>query len=49
MLSVLSDLLWSKVLIALLVGIGIWFTFATRFVQFRYFGKMFGILTANHH
>ncbi|ONM42844.1 sodium:alanine symporter [Halopseudomonas pachastrellae] len=49
MLSALSDLLWSKVLIALLVGIGIWFTFATRFVQFRYFGKMFGILTANHH
>ncbi|MAP30676.1 MAG: sodium:alanine symporter [Pseudomonas sp.] len=49
MLSVLSDLLWSRVLIALLVGIGIWFTFATRFVQFRYFGKMFGILTANHH
>jgi AGCS family alanine or glycine:cation symporter len=49
MLSVLSDLLWSKVLIALLVGIGIWFTIATRFVQFRYFGKMFGILTANHH
>ena len=49
MLSALSDLLWSKVLIAMLVGIGVWFTIATRFVQFRYFGKMFGILTANHH
>ena len=49
MLSALSDLLWSKVLIAMLVGIGVWFTIATRFVQFRYFGKMFGILTAKHH
>ncbi|WP_417526815.1 alanine/glycine:cation symporter family protein [Marinomonas shanghaiensis] len=49
MLSLLTDLLWSKVLIAVLIGIGIWFTFATRFVQFRYFGNMFGILTAKHH
>ncbi|MAC98481.1 sodium:alanine symporter [Pseudomonas abyssi] len=49
MLSALSDLLWSKILIAMLVGIGVWFTIATRFVQFRYFGKMFGILTAKHH
>jgi len=49
MLSLLSDLLWSKVLIALLIGLGVWFTIASRFVQFRYFGKMFGILTANHH
>ena len=49
MLSLLTDLLWSKVLIAVLIGIGIWFTIATRFVQFRYFGNMFGILTAKHH
>ena len=35
MLSALSDLLWSKVLIAMLVGIGVWFTIATRFVQFN--------------
>jgi len=49
MLSLLTDLLWSKVLIAVLIGIGIWFTIATRFVQFRYFGNMFKILTAKHH
>ncbi|WP_394183515.1 alanine/glycine:cation symporter family protein [Marinomonas posidonica] len=49
MLSLLTDLLWSKVLIAVLIGIGIWFTVATRFVQFRYFGNMFKILTAKHH
>ena len=49
MLSLLSDLLWSKVLIALLIGLGIWFTVSSRFVQFRYFGAMFGILTDKHH
>ena len=45
MLAVLSDLLWSKVLIAVLIGLGVWFTVASRFVQFRYFGNMFSILS----
>lgn len=49
MLSLLSDLLWSKILIAVLIGLGLWFTIASRFIQFRYFGKMFSILTAKHH
>ncbi|MFT4767712.1 MAG: AGCS family alanine or glycine:cation symporter [Glaciecola sp.] len=50
MLSVLSDLLWSKVLVVMLVGIGLYFTVASRFVQFRYFGRMFAVLgTALHH
>lgn len=49
MLSLLSDLLWSKVLIAVLIGLGVWFTITSRFVQFRYFGKMFGILTTRHY
>ncbi|MGO3343995.1 MAG: alanine/glycine:cation symporter family protein [Marinomonas sp.] len=49
MLSLLSDLLWSKILITVLIGLGLWFTLASRFIQFRYFGKMFSILTANHH
>ena len=50
MLATLSDLLWGKVLIVLLVGIGLYFTIASRFVQFRYFGRMFGVLAqALHH
>lgn len=40
----LSDLLWGKVLVVLLVGIGLYFTIASRFVQFRYFGRMFAVL-----
>ncbi|MCB4320637.1 alanine:cation symporter family protein [Alcaligenes sp. 13f] len=47
MLEMLNDLLWSKVLIVTLVGIGLWFTIASRFVQFRYFGRMFRILGAS--
>lgn len=50
MLAVLSDLLWSKVLVVMLVGIGLYFTVASRFLQFRYFGRMFAVLgTALHH
>ncbi|MDP5052617.1 MAG: alanine:cation symporter family protein [Congregibacter sp.] len=50
MLDMLSDLLWSKVLVVLLVGIGLYFTVASRFVQFRYFGRMFAVLgSAMHH
>ncbi|MDN3559684.1 alanine/glycine:cation symporter family protein [Vreelandella neptunia] len=44
MLDMLNDLLWGKVLLVLLVGVGIGFTVASRFVQFRYFGEMFRIL-----
>ena len=47
MLDLLNDLLWSKVLIVVLIGLGLWFTIGSRFVQFRYFGRMFGILGAN--
>ena len=47
MLEFLSELLWGKVLIALLVTVGIGFTVASRFVQFRYFGRMFRILSAS--
>ncbi|EAQ99082.1 alanine/glycine:cation symporter family protein [Congregibacter litoralis] len=50
MLAMLSDLLWSKVLVVMLVGIGLYFTVASRFVQFRYFGRMFAVLgSALHH
>lgn len=47
MLELLNDLLWSKVLIVVLIGLGLWFTIGSRFVQFRYFGRMFRILGAN--
>ena len=43
MLDLLNDLLWSKVLIVALVGLGLYFSIASRFVQFRYFGNMFSI------
>ncbi|QEM82845.1 alanine/glycine:cation symporter family protein [Halomonas binhaiensis] len=46
MLDFLNDLLWGKVLLVLLVAVGIGFTIASRFVQFRYFGRMFRILGA---
>lgn len=46
MLALLSDFLWSKVLIGLLVGIGLYFTIASRGVQFRYFGRMFTVLAS---
>ncbi|HEX5841309.1 MAG TPA: alanine:cation symporter family protein, partial [Pseudomonas sp.] len=43
MLDLLNDLLWSKVLIVMLVGLGLYFSIRSRFVQFRYFGDMFRI------
>ncbi|GEN24003.1 AGCS sodium/alanine/glycine symporter [Halomonas cupida] len=47
MMAFLNDLLWGKVLLVLLVAVGIGFTVASRFVQFRYFGRMFRILGAS--
>ena len=47
MLDFLNDILWGKVLIVLLIAVGIGFTVASRFVQFRYFGRMFRILSAS--
>lgn len=43
MLNFLNDLLWGKILIVVLVAVGLLFTVASRFVQFRYFGQMFSI------
>jgi len=45
MLEFLNDLLWGKVLIGVLISLGLWFTIASRFVQFRYFGQMFKIFS----
>lgn len=50
MLTTLSDIVWGQLLIVLLVGAGLLFTIASRFVQFRYFGRMFSVLrTGLHH
>jgi len=43
MLDLLNDLIWSKLLIVMLIGLGLYFTIASRFVQFRYFSSMFHI------
>ena len=40
-----NDVLWSYVLIVMLVGLGIWFTLATGFVQLRRLGEMFRLIT----
>lgn len=40
----LSDVLWSKVLIVMLIGLGLYFTVRTGFVQFRFFNEQFRLL-----
>lgn len=40
----LNDVLWGYVVIAALVGCGLWFTWRTRFVQFRMVGEMLRLL-----
>ncbi len=40
----LNDYLWTYVLIGLLLGCAVWFTFRTRFVQFRMIGEMVRLL-----
>ena len=39
-----NDFLWSYILIAALIGCGLWFTWRTRFVQFRMVGEMVRLL-----
>ncbi|CAD5378198.1 putative sodium/glutamine symporter GlnT [Pseudomonas sp. OF001] len=46
MLDLLNDLLWSKVLIVTLVGLGLFFTLRSSVVQLRYFGDMFKIFAS---
>ncbi len=45
----LNDLIWGNILIYLLPILGIFFTVSSRFVQFRYFFKMFNILRDTVH
>lgn len=44
LIAAVDSFLWGKVLIFVLIPIGLWFTIASGFVQFRNFGRMFGIL-----
>jgi len=43
-ISVLNEYMWTYILIAVLVLLGTYFTFRTRFVQFKYFPEMIRIL-----
>lgn len=42
--SSINNILWSYILIATLIGCGLWFTFKTGFVQFRMIRHMFKLL-----
>ncbi|RYG71189.1 alanine:cation symporter family protein [Lentibacillus lipolyticus] len=39
-----NDAMWGTILIAVLIGLGLWFTIRTDFVQFRYFKEMFRVI-----
>lgn len=45
LLNQVNDVLWGYCLVAALVGCGLWFTWRTRFVQFRMFPEMLRLLT----
>ena len=40
----INNFLWTYVLIAALVGLGLWFTYKTRFVQIRCIPEMFRLI-----
>jgi len=44
MLAAVTEFLWTWVLIAVLIGIGLVFTIRSSFVQIRHFGEMFRVL-----
>ena len=39
-----NNILWSYVLIGLLVGLGLWFSLRTKFVQIRMLGEMLSLV-----
>ncbi len=45
LITTINDVIWSYMLIVALVGCGVWFTWRTRFVQFRMVGEMLRLLT----
>ncbi len=44
LINLMNDLLWGSILVYLLVGVGIYFTFRLGFIQIRHFGHMFSVL-----
>ncbi|GAB3310379.1 alanine/glycine:cation symporter family protein [Haliea atlantica] len=49
MLTAINDFLWGQVLVVALVGVGLLFTISSRALQFRFFGRMFGVLRGGLH
>jgi len=45
LITTINDAVWGYCLIFVLVGCGLWFTWKTRFVQFRMIGEMIRLLT----
>ena len=45
LITTVDDIIWSYVLMVALVGCGLWFTWRTRFAQFRMVGEMIRLLT----
>lgn len=43
-ITTINDILWTYILIAMLLGCAFWFTYKTRFVQFRMVGEMIRLL-----
>ncbi len=43
-INFINDLLWGSILIYLLIGIGIYFTYRLNFIQFRHFRHMFSVM-----
>ncbi len=44
LINLMNDLLWGSILVYLLVGVGLYFTFRLSFIQIRHFGHMFMVL-----
>lgn len=44
LINSINDILWSYILIAMLLGCALWFTWKTKFIQFRMIGEMFRLL-----
>lgn len=40
----INNVLWSYIIIAMLIGLGLYFSFRVKFVQIRYFGEMIRLL-----
>ena len=45
LITTVNDAIWSYCLMGALIGCGLWFTWRTRFVQFRMVGEMIRLLT----